>query len=84
LVKRRPVPSDQIAALGISGTFSSTVAVDKNGDHLINSLTWIDPRGAPRIQERISEFAEMNGVNVFKAMKWVSKNRGSAFSFKQR
>ncbi len=38
LLQRKSVSPDQIVAIGISSTFSSTVAVDKNGDHLMNSF----------------------------------------------
>ena len=76
LVLRKTVPPEQIEAIGISSTFSSTVAVDKNGQHLMNSLTWMDSRGAPYIQERIGGFPEISGLNLFKALKWVSKTAG--------
>ena len=77
LLQRKSVPPDQIVAIGISSTFSSTVAVDKNGEHLMNSLTWMDSRGAPYIQKRIAGFPEVNGLNVFKALKWISKTAGA-------
>jgi hypothetical protein len=40
----------------------------------MNSLTWMDSRGAPHIQERIGGFPEVNGLNVFKALKRISKD----------
>jgi len=76
LVQRNVVSAEQIVAIGISSTFSSTVAVDKNGQHLMNSLTWMDSRGAPYIQEKIGGFPEVSGLNLFKALKWVSKTAG--------
>ena len=79
LVLRKTVPPEQIEAIGISSTFSSTVAVDKNGQHLMNSLTWMDSRGAPYIQERIGGFPEISGLNLFKALKWVSKTAETMF-----
>lgn len=77
LVKRRAVPSEQIVALGISSTFSSTVAVDKNGQHLMNSLTWMDSRGAPYIREQFGGFPQVSGLNLFKALKWIAKTAGA-------
>ncbi|MBU3915737.1 FGGY-family carbohydrate kinase [bacterium] len=77
LVQRRSVPAEQIVAIGISSTFSSTVAVDKNGQHLMNSLTWMDSRGAPYIKKHFAGFPEVSGLNLFKALKWVSKTAGA-------
>jgi len=76
LVQRKTVPPEQIAAIGISSTFSSTVAVDKHGNHLMNALTWMDSRGAPYIQNRIKGFPEVAGLNLFKALQWVFKTAG--------
>ncbi len=77
LVQRKTVPPEQIAAIGISSTFSSTVAVDKNGQHLMNALTWMDSRGASLIQSRIQGFPEIAGLNFFKALQWVYKTAGA-------
>ena len=77
LVQRRSVPPDQIVAIGISSTFSSTVAVDKDGNHLMNSLIWMDSRGAPYIRKHFAGFPEVNGLNLFKALKWISKTAGA-------
>ncbi|MCP4756384.1 MAG: xylulose kinase [Proteobacteria bacterium] len=76
LVRKNTVPAERIAAIGISSTFSSTVAVDGDGNHLMNSLTWMDSRGAPYIRERIKGFPEVSGVGLLKALKWVSKTAG--------
>ena len=47
LVEKKSVPAEDIVAIGVSSTFSSTVAVDKKGEPLMNALTWADSRGAP-------------------------------------
>ncbi|MBU2512359.1 FGGY-family carbohydrate kinase [bacterium] len=77
LVQRKAVPPEQIAAIGISSTFSSTVVVDKNGQHLMNSLTWMDSRGAPYIRDRFGGFPQVSGLNLFKALKWITKTAGA-------
>lgn len=77
VVGQKTVPPEEIEAIGISSTFSTTVAVDRNGNHLMNALTWMDSRGAPHIQARISGFPEINGINLFKALRWVRKTAGA-------
>ncbi len=56
VVARGTVPVDKIVAICCSSTFSSTVAVDDHGRHLMNSLTWMDSRGAPHVKRLISGF----------------------------
>ncbi len=80
VVGRKKIPPDRIDAIGISSTFSTTVAVDKVGHHLMNALTWMDSRGAPYIQDRIGGFPEISSVNLFKALQWISKTAGAPSS----
>lgn len=77
MVLRRTVPPEAIQAIGISSTFSTTVAVDRHGHHLMNSLTWMDSRGAPYIQQRMKGFPEINGLGLFKALKWIARTAGA-------
>ena len=76
LVARNVVPNDAIVAICVSSTFSSTVAVDKDGNHLMNSITWMDSRGAPYINKLMGGFPSVEGYNIFKIMKWIPKTAG--------
>ncbi len=76
VVARKMVPPEAIAAICVSSTFSSTVAVDRNGNHLLNSITWMDSRGAPYIRKLVSGFPTIEGYNVFKLMEWIPKTGG--------
>jgi len=77
LVRNGSVRPENIEAIGISSTFSSTVAVAENGLHLMNSLTWMDSRGAPYIRERFGGFPRVSGLNLFKALKWIDRTGGA-------
>ncbi len=77
LVARGAVPADAIAAVCVSSTFSSTVAVDAQGNHLMNSLTWMDSRGAPYIAEAMKGFPSVMGYGLFKVVEWVTKTAGA-------
>ncbi len=70
------VQKDDVVSVCVSSTFSSTVAVDKNGHHLMNSLTWMDSRGAPYIKSLMSGFPSIEGYGLFKIMKWLPRTAG--------
>jgi xylulokinase len=76
LIARTTISSDNIAAIAVSSTFSTTVAVDKNGDHLMNALTWMDSRGAPYVKKIVGGFPSVDGYGIFRIMKWIPKTGG--------
>ncbi|MBF0451002.1 MAG: FGGY-family carbohydrate kinase [Candidatus Magnetomorum sp.] len=71
LVNKGNVPRTAIVAISVSSTFSSTVAVNREGTPLMNCLTWMDSRGAPYIKELVGGFPRINGYNVFKVLNWI-------------
>ncbi len=70
------VQKDDVVAICVSSTFSSTVAVEENGHHLMNSITWMDSRGAPYIKKLMHGFPSVEGYGLFKIMKWLPKTAG--------
>lgn len=76
VVSRGLVPIEDIEAICCSSTFSSTVAVDKAGAHLMNSLTWMDSRGAPFIHRLVSGFPSVNGYKLSRVLPWIHKTGG--------
>ncbi len=77
LVQRQIVSPEKITAICISSTFSSTVAVDRQGNHLMNCLTWMDSRGAPYLKKTIQGFPSIQGIDLLKGLTWVSKTAGA-------
>ena len=76
VVSKGLVPVKDIEAICCSSTFSSTVAVDSGGRHLMNSLTWMDSRGAPHIRRLISGFPSVNGYRLSRMLPWIYKTGG--------
>jgi len=76
LVAKKLVPIDDIVAVCVSSTFSSTVAVEQSGKHLGNSLTWMDSRGAPYVRKVISGFPSFEGYSLVKMIPWIVKTGG--------
>jgi len=76
LVGSAVVPVQEIIAVCVSSTFSSTVAVDLDGNHLMNSLTWMDSRGAPYVKKLMKGFPSIQGYGLPKILKWLPKTAG--------
>jgi xylulokinase len=76
LVSKAVLDSRDIVAVCVSSTFSSTVAVDRNGDHLMNSLTWMDSRGAPYVKKLMKGFPSVMGYGIPKILKWLPRTAG--------
>ncbi len=68
LIKKGTVSVDDIEAVSVSSTFSSTVAVGKDGNHLMNCLTWMDSRGAPYVKNIVTGFPSVEGYGLSKAL----------------
>ena len=76
LVEKGLVPVEDIVAVCCSSTFSSTVVVDSDGKHMMNSLTWMDSRGAPYIKKVVGGFPSIDGYSVFTMLPWIHKTAG--------
>ena len=68
--------ADRIAALCVSSTFSTTVAVGADGRNLGPALTWMDSRGAPYIRQAVSGFPSIMGYGLAKMLPWIRKTGG--------
>ena len=77
LVKKKKVPAGDIVAIGVSSTFSSTVAVDQNGEALMKALTWADSRGAPYVKSVVGGAFEIEGYSLASLLTWVPKTAGA-------
>ena len=63
-------PKD-IIALNITTQWSGTVAVDEKGEPLMNSIIWMDSRGAKYAQKLMHGPIRVDGYGIGKALKWV-------------
>ena len=77
LMKKGTVSKRQVVAVAVSSTFSSTVAVDKDGIPLMNAITWMDTRGAPYLKKAMAGFPSFAGYGILKALKWIYKTGGA-------
>lgn len=76
LLSKKIVPVEDIVAVCVSSTFSSTVAVDADGRHLMNCLTWMDSRGAPYVRKLMRGFPSLAGYGLINLLRWIPKTAG--------
>jgi xylulokinase len=67
----------EVRGIGLTGQWSGTVAVDKNGDFLHNAIIWMDTRGKKIIEELTSGFPSISGYRIDKLLKWLRKTGGA-------
>ena len=77
LMDRELVAPEQIAAICCSSTFSSTVAVGEDDRHLMNSLTWMDSRGAAQVRGRMKGLVNLMGFGLGNLLRWVPRTGGA-------
>ncbi len=72
------VSVNDIVGVCNSSQWSGTVALDKNGDHLMNSIIWMDTRGAPYMKKFHKSVIQVSGYSVRKMLKLVKVTGGGA------
>lgn len=70
------VKPDEVVAVAVSSTFSTTVPVDKQGRALMRAITWMDSRGAPYIKEAMTGIVNVEGYGLSKILSWIHKTAG--------
>ncbi len=70
------VPVEDIVGVCNSSQWSGTVAVGKDGNHLMNSVIWMDTRGAPYMEQIHKSLLKVSGYSLRKILKWVKITGG--------
>jgi xylulokinase len=65
------VSVDDIVGVCNSSQWSGTVALDKEGNHLMNAIIWMDTRGAPYVKKLHKSLIQISGYSMRKALKYV-------------
>jgi xylulokinase len=71
------VSVDDIVGICNTSQWSGTIPVDKDGNHLMNAIIWMDTRGAPHIRKFYKGLFQVSGLNIFKALKFVKRTGGA-------
>jgi len=76
LLAKRSVPVEDIVAVSCTTQWSGTVAVDKDGNHLMNAIIWMDSRGAPYLKRIIGGRVKVQGYGIWKLLTWLRLTGG--------
>lgn len=76
LLSRKLVHVDKIVAVSNTSQWSGTVAVDANGRPLMNSVIWMDTRGAPYIDKMFHGIINISGYGILEVLRWLRKTGG--------
>jgi len=76
LLSRNSIPVNDIVAANCTSQWSGTVAVDKDGNPLMNAIIWMDSRGAKYIKEKTGGLFQIEGYAVTKLRKWITLTGG--------
>jgi len=71
LLARGLVPPERIIALSCTTQWMGTVAVDRDGNHLMNAIIWMDTRGAPYARRITSGFPNVSGYGAVNLWRWL-------------
>jgi xylulokinase len=77
LLNQRIVPIENIKAISCTSQYSSTVAVDADGRPLMNTINWMDTRGAKYIREMTRGLLRIQGYGIGKLLKWIRLTGGA-------
>ncbi len=70
------VSIDDIAAICVSSQWSGTVAVDADGNHLMNAVIWMDSRGEPYIKKINEGIINISGYGIMNILRWIRSSGG--------
>lgn len=73
----KELPKAEIIAIGVTGQWSGTIAIDGEGDRLTNAIIWMDTRGEKYVIEIIKGVLNFSGYSLFKLYKWIRKTGGA-------
>ncbi|KPL08474.1 xylulose kinase [bacterium SM23_57] len=76
LIDQRLVPTEDIIAVCNTSQWSGTVAIDENGLPLMNSVIWMDSRGAPYVKKKFKGIINIQGYSMLNLLRWLRKTAG--------
>lgn len=76
LLAKKLVVIDDVVALSCTAQWSGTVAVDRDGNHLMNAIIWMDARGAHYVRRVTGGFIKIQGYGMRKLLRWLRLTGG--------
>lgn len=76
MLARGRAPRENIIAIGVTGQWSGTVAVDDQGHALGNAVIWYDARGSQHVKKMLNGVVNLQGYAVDKLTRWLQVTGG--------
>jgi xylulokinase len=77
LLDKGLVSPDDIVAVSVTSQWSGTVALDQDGNHLMNAIIWMDCRGSEEVKEILKGLIKIEGYPLFKFLSWLKLTGGA-------
>ncbi len=77
LLAKKLVPVEDIVAVCATTQGGSTIAVDQDGKHLMNSVSWLDTRGSKHAKKAADGLLKVEGYDIFKILRWMRVTGGA-------
>src|SRR3990172_10923071 len=76
LLGRGLAPADSIVAISCTTQWMGTVALDRDGNHLMNAIIWMDTRGGKYSQRITKGLVNVAGYGAAKLWRWLRLTGG--------
>ncbi|WMX15085.1 FGGY-family carbohydrate kinase [Aureispira sp. CCB-E] len=80
LLQKVTINKQAIVAIACTGQWAGTVPLDKNGQHLMNGMIWLDSRGGACARKAINGFPRIQAYGAWKLWKWIQLTGGAPSS----
>ena len=71
------VNPDNVVAVAASTQWTGTVAVDREGNPLMNAIIWMDMRGAKYVRNISKGLVNIEGYGLLKLIRWIRMTGGA-------
>ena len=76
LLARGLAPPQSIAGIGVTSQWMGTVPVDRDGNHLMNAVIWMDSRGASYAKAITRGAVSVSGYGALRLREWLKYTGG--------
>ncbi|ADY00539.1 xylulose kinase [Vulcanisaeta moutnovskia 768-28] len=77
VVTNTKIDVNKIMAIGVTGQWSDTIPIDKDGNPLYKAIIWMDTRGKDEIKKLIGGFPSISGYRIDKLWMWIRITGGA-------
>ena len=71
------IDPDDVVAIASSTQWAGTVAVDREGNPLMNAIIWMDMRGAKYVRDISKGLINIEGYGLLKLIRWIRMTGGA-------